>query len=47
MNVPSNSKECPVCGYEFTDGRHKGWKWIAILFVIFFLYLAIRGFLYY
>jgi hypothetical protein len=46
MNVPSKSKECPICGYEFTDGRQKGLKLLAVLLALLFLYLAFRELFY-
>lgn len=36
MTVDAKSKECPVCGYEFT-GYSVQIKWVAILLVIMFL----------
>ena len=36
MEVDAKSKECPICGYEFTDFS-PGYKWVAILLIILFL----------
>lgn len=41
MMVDTNSKECPVCGYEFTD-TPTGYKWIAVLLVLIFLFFILR-----
>ena len=41
MEVDARSKECPVCGYEFT-GYSTGFKWVAVvLILIFLLYLLL------
>ncbi len=42
MNIPADSKECPICGYGFTN-TNPYLKWVALLLAILFLYLAIRS----
>jgi RNA polymerase subunit RPABC4/transcription elongation factor Spt4 len=37
MEIDQKSKVCPVCGYEFTDHRNSGLKWVALLLAILFL----------
>ncbi len=36
MEIPGDSKVCPICGYEFPSGS-PGLKWIALLLALFFL----------
>ncbi len=34
MEVPADSRECPVCGYEFTHAHPAGRRWLAILLIV-------------
>ena len=43
MMVDRDSKTCPICQYEFTDGYSTPVKWVAILLIAIFL-LAITNF---
>jgi RNA polymerase subunit RPABC4/transcription elongation factor Spt4 len=37
MNIDANSKQCPICGYEFAQ-TSSGWvKWVAILILVIIL----------
>ncbi|HYG19926.1 MAG TPA: zinc ribbon domain-containing protein [Ohtaekwangia sp.] len=41
MEIPSESKTCPVCGYEFARSN-SGLRWVALaLAVLFLLYLIL------
>lgn len=40
MEIDKNVKNCPVCGYEFTQPNPLI-KWIAILLAILLLYLTL------
>jgi len=40
MEVDSDSTECMYCHYEFPT-QNKGYVWIAVLLIIFFLWLII------
>jgi hypothetical protein len=37
MEIDARLTVCPICGYEFTDSRNRGLKWIALVLAIFFL----------
>jgi hypothetical protein len=36
MEISGDSRQCPVCGYEF-PGNNSGLKWVAILLAVLFL----------
>jgi hypothetical protein len=41
MDIPSDSKTCPVCGYEFPRSNN-GLRWIALaLAILFMLYFIL------
>jgi hypothetical protein len=40
MEVPADSKVCPICSYEFTQAHSAGSRWLAILLIIAFLLSA-------
>jgi RNA polymerase subunit RPABC4/transcription elongation factor Spt4 len=37
MEVDTKSKQCPICGYEFTDTYNRWLKWVALLLALFLL----------
>jgi hypothetical protein len=36
MEVAANSKECPICGYEFAE-YSTSMKWVALILALLFL----------
>jgi len=45
MEIPSNEKSCPICGYEFTEQRgFIKWTAILLLIVFFLLYFVFKFF---
>jgi len=36
MMVDANSKECPICSYEFAETK-AGYRWVAILLLVIML----------
>lgn len=40
MDVDAGSKLCPICGYEFAE-FNQGYKWVAILLILLFLFYLI------
>ena len=41
MEVDARATLCPICGYEFTDKRNLGLKWIALILAILFLLMLL------
>lgn len=37
MQIDADSKECPICNYEFPQGFSSITKWIALLLAALFL----------
>lgn len=37
VDIPKNSRLCPICGYELPQPKSGLFKWIAIILIILFL----------
>jgi hypothetical protein len=42
MEVPKDSRHCPICSYEFPRPKSRSFKWIAIVLIILFLIPLVR-----
>ncbi|NIN01092.1 MAG: hypothetical protein GTO24_24280 [candidate division Zixibacteria bacterium] len=42
VDVPKDSRRCPICGYEFPRAKSSFFKWVAIILLILFLVPLVR-----
>jgi RNA polymerase subunit RPABC4/transcription elongation factor Spt4 len=41
MDIDENSRQCPICGYEFVQ-TNSGWiKWVALVLLLIILFMWI------
>ena len=42
VEIPRDSRRCPICGYEFPQPKSRLFTWVAIILIILFLIPLIR-----